>query len=136
MFEFDSMMLLSMVLKGRIVILYSDTVKDEIKVADADVQRFFKHIPHKYKEKVATTPEIRKLAETYIEERVVGETSMEDCLHIASATIHRADMLVSWNFKHIVNVCRIKGYNDINVRLGYTRLEIRTPTEALEYGHF
>jgi hypothetical protein len=73
------------------------------------------------------------LATKYIEEKVVGKTSFDDCLHIATATLYKADILVSWNFKHIVNVYRIRGYNSINLRMNYSPLEIRSPKEILEY---
>jgi len=56
------------------------------------------------------------MAEEYIREKVVGETSRDDCRHIACATINKVDYLVSWNFKHIVNVFRIRGYNSINLK--------------------
>lgn len=74
-----------------------------------------------------------ELANEYIKENVVGKTSMSDCIHIALATLNHADVLVSWNFKHIVNVHRIRGYNSVNYKLGYKILEIRTPREILEY---
>jgi hypothetical protein len=64
---------------------------------------------------------------------VVGLTSYADCLHIALATINRADFLVSWNFKHIVNVKRIRGYNAINIKKGYKQLEIRSHREFEKY---
>jgi len=69
------------------------------------------------------------LAEKYIENKVVGLTSLTDCGHIAAASINNADILVSWNFKHIVNVVRIVGYNNINKMEGYKNLEIRSPRE-------
>jgi len=69
-----------------------------------------------------------------IDEKVVGSTSLEDCRHIALATIHNVDVLASWNFKHIVNLERIKGYNSVNVRLGYSMLEIRSPKDLVNYG--
>lgn len=69
----------------------------------------------------------------YIEEKVVGKTSLADCLHIAIATINRADFLLSWNFKHVVNVQRIRGYNWINIKNGYKELEIRSPREFVKY---
>jgi hypothetical protein len=69
------------------------------------------------------------LANAYIAENVVGKTSYADCLHIALATIHHADFLVSWNFKHIVNMQRIRGYNFVNTKNGYKHLEIRSPRE-------
>ena len=73
------------------------------------------------------------LANEYISEKVVGLTSYADCLHIALATINRADYLVSWNFKHIVNIQRIIGYNAINIKNGYKKLEIRSPLEFQKY---
>lgn len=73
------------------------------------------------------------MATDYITEKVVGQTSYAYCLHIALATINRADFLVSWNFKHIVNIERIRGYNSINIKNGYKQLEIRSPTEFEKY---
>jgi hypothetical protein len=52
---------------------------------------------------------------------------------MALATINRADFLVSWNFKHIVNIQRIRGYNSINIKNGYRQLEIRSPREFEKY---
>lgn len=74
-----------------------------------------------------------QLADAYIAENVVGKTSREDCFHIALATIYKADVLVSWNFKHIVNVIRIRGYNAINMKLGYQTIDIRSPKEIIIY---
>ena len=85
-------------------------------------------------QRVELTKEAIILADTYIEEKVVGSTSLEDCRHIALATIYKVDVLASWNFKHIVNLQRIKGYNSVNVRLGYSILEIRSPKDLVNYG--
>jgi len=54
--------------------------------------------------------------------------------HIALATIYKVDILASWNFKHIVNLEKIKGYNSVNLRLGYQMLEIRSPQDLINYG--
>jgi predicted nucleic acid-binding protein len=85
-------------------------------------------------ERIELTEEIMSLADRYIEEKVVGRTSLEDCRHIALATVNRVDVLASWNFKHIVNLDRIKGYNSVNWKLGYPTIEIRTPQELVSYG--
>ena len=82
---------------------------------------------------VELTEPANQLADRYIIENVVGKTSRSDCLHIALATINRVDILASWNFKHIVNIGKIRGYNSINLKLGYPTLEIRTPKEILIY---
>jgi hypothetical protein len=54
-----------------------------------------------------------------------------DAQHIAMASVARVDVLVSWNFKHIVNLQRIRGYNSVNLRQGYPMIEIRTPREVM-----
>jgi predicted nucleic acid-binding protein len=86
-------------------------------------------------QRVELTEEAIKLAGAYINEKVVGKTSLEDCRHIAIATIHKVDVLASWNFKHIVNLDRIKGYNSVNLRLGYSMIEIRSPKDLVNYGN-
>ena len=86
-------------------------------------------------QRVELNEEAIKLADTYINEKVVGKTSVEYCRHIAMATIHKVDVLASWNFKHIVNLDRIKGYNSVNLRLGYTMIEIRSPKDLVNYGN-
>ena len=83
-------------------------------------------------EKVIVNDEILSLALMYVNEKVVGATSFDDCIHIAAVTINKVDILVSWNFKHIVNVYRIRGYNSINIRSNYISLEIRSPKEVLQ----
>jgi len=54
-----------------------------------------------------------------------------DAQHIAMATVGRVDVLVSWTFRHIVNLQRIHGYNSVNLRRGYPMIEIWTPREVL-----
>jgi len=103
--------------------------------APEQVKSFFQNLKNEYKELVPVTPEGLQLAQTYIAENVVGQTSINDCLHIATATLSKVDVLVSWNFKHIVNVYRIRGYNSVNLRLGYSTLDIRSPKEIVGYEH-
>jgi hypothetical protein len=52
---------------------------------------------------------------------------------VAAATVAGADMILSWNFKHIVNYNRIKGFNGVNVRYGYRSMTIYSPLE-IAYG--
>ena len=70
------------------------------------------------------------LAEAYIKERVVGEGNRVDAQHIAIATVQRVDILVSWNFQHIVKWSRIRAFNSVNLKCGYPQLEIRSPQEV------
>ncbi len=130
-FEKETALLFEKVEQGGVICIYSEITESELTNAPKKVRDFFEHLTEEQKEKVKITPEILKLAETYIDENVVGETSFDDCVHIATATIHKVDMLVSWNFKHIVNVYRIRGYNSVNLKLGYTPLNIHSPKEIV-----
>jgi hypothetical protein len=73
------------------------------------------------------------LAENYINEKAVSLKYYEDALHIAIATINRVSVLASWNFKHIVNLDRIRLYNSVNLKNGYSVLEIRSSREILKF---
>ncbi len=118
---------------GEFIILYSIITQDELENAPEKVKQFVKSLETNLTEFIEVTDEAVDLAETYIAEKVVGLTSFADCLHIALATIYHADFLVSWNFKHIVNVERIRGYNSIILKIGYKQLEIRSPREFDKY---
>jgi predicted nucleic acid-binding protein len=118
---------------GQVICMFSDLTETELLDAPNNVKEHFKNLPKANIERVIITDEILILASKYVAEKVVGQTSFDDCIHIATATIYKADILVSWNFKHIVNVYRIRGYNSINIRSNYQSLEIRSPKEIIEY---
>ena len=115
------------------ILLFSTVTQDELENAPEKVKNLVKGIKEEYTEFIEVTEEAVELASAYIDEKVVGQTSFADCLHIAIATINKADYLISWNFKHIVNVERIEGYNSINLKKGYKQLEIRSPREFEKY---
>lgn len=118
---------------GEFKVLFSSLTQEELSFAPENVKSLVKSIKVDYSEFVDTTDETVDLATQYILEKVVGQTSFDDCLHIALATINRADFLLSWNFKHIVNIQRIQGYNAINIKNGYKQLEIRSPRDFMTY---
>lgn len=116
-----------------IKIVLSDVAEDELKNAPGNVKDFVNSIPEKNIFKVELTEEAIQLAEKYLIEKVVGKTSRTDCYHIAIASVLKVDLLVSWNFKHIVNINRIKGYNAVNMMNDYHTIEIRNPREVFDY---
>ena len=118
-FKYETTLLFDFIKTEQIVCLYSDITESELMRAPERVSSFFETFPAELKERLPITPEILSLATTYVNENVVGQTSFDDCVHIATASVHKADLLVSWNFKHIVNVYRARGYNAINMKLGY-----------------
>ena len=130
-FEEISLLLFEKVKLGQIICVYSDLSVTELKNAPEKVRNYFLALPNEYTESVEVTEEAYILADKYLAEKVVGQTSVDDCRHIATATINKVDYLVSWNFKHIVNVFRIRGYNSVNLRSGYMQLDIRSPKEIV-----
>lgn len=132
-FARETLLLFEQVRLGQIICVYSDLTETELANAPERVRTFFQQLDRQQLERVEITSESHQLGHTYVAEKVVGPTSLDDCLHIATATLNKVDILVSWNFKHIVNIFRIRGYNSINLRLGPGTLEIRSPKEIV--GH-
>ncbi|MGN7722279.1 type II toxin-antitoxin system VapC family toxin [Chitinophaga sp. 22620] len=117
-------------------IIVSELVLSEVKKAPSNVLAVLNEIPLQYRLDLLTTDEAITLAETYLKEGALTNKSYDDALHIAIATVNKVDVLASWNFKHIVNLNRIRLYNSINLRLGYRLLEIRTPREILNIRNY
>lgn len=131
-FNADTRLLFEEILRGEYKLVISDLTIRELVNAPERVRTLLRDLKIDF-EVIAVTQESIDLASDYINEKVVGQTSLDDCIHIATATIHKLDLLVSWNFKHIVNVIRIRGYNSINLRNGYSTLEIRSPKDLINY---
>jgi len=126
----DSRRVLNAALEGIVVVCFSDTVARELKRAPDQVRELWNSLPPECREQVTVTPEIEALSAAYLAAAVVGRTSLDDTLHVAAATVARADAIVSWNFKHIVRLDCIKGYNQVNLSLGYGILTIVSPKEV------
>jgi predicted nucleic acid-binding protein len=120
---------------GEIIFVLSDVLDKELLRAPAHVRNLLDGYDANSLEHVALTQESIDLANRYIAEKVVGGASIDDCYHIATATIAKVDVLASWNFKHIVNLDRIKGYNGVNLKMGYSIIEIRNPKDLISYGN-
>ena len=112
-------------------IMLSDLTAQELEFAREEIRNLISDIPGTSRIDIIVGDEAIKLAETYITEGALTNKSYNDALHIALATISNADVLASWNFKHIVNLERIRLYNSINLRFGHRLIEIRTPREIL-----
>ena len=124
----------SLVEQGLFRLLISNLLIDELRGAPDNVQHFLETLTPNCFEIVMVSPEAEFLAQRYIESGVVTSKSVEDALHVAVATVNNADLIVSWNFKHIVNFSRIHGYNAVNLLQGYRALEIHSPMEMMGDG--
>ena len=118
--------------RGKVTLVVSAVTAGELQRAPPPVRRVLPSIVPEYLERVDITREVETLANGYIESGALSEGMRADALHIAAATVANVDVLVSWNFRYMVNLHRIRQYNDVNRLLGYPPMDIRTPKE-LEY---
>ena len=124
--------LFELIKTGYITALISEVTTIEIEPAPINIKNKLNELPAHNIEFIEITEEAEYLASKYIENNAISIRFQEDALHIALATINKADILVSWNFKHIVNLRRIRLYNSINLVNNYQQTEIRTPREVIE----
>ena len=80
------------------------------------------------------TLEMKRLAEAYLAQGIVTPKYADDAQHVAACTVARLDYLVSWNFRHLVNVQRSAGFNAVNLLRGYPAVRIVNPLELI-YGN-
>jgi len=115
---------------GSIAILVSPATADEVAGAPERVRAVFREHAA-YMELVENTAEAARLAQAYLVARVARRVAAVDALHVATATVAYADVLVSWHFKDIVQLRRIRGFHAVNVANGYPLIEIRSPLEVI-----
>jgi hypothetical protein len=131
-FKGPSTRLMQRFVSGEAILVVSDVMFAELTGAPDHVQAVLRDVPPTHVEYVALNDEATRLAEEYVRQGALPPRMVADAQHIAVATIARVDVLVSWNFKHIVNLGRIHKYNSVNLREGYALLEIRSPLEVLQ----
>ncbi len=113
------------------IAIVSDITLQELARAPQEVRELIAGIEQANIEYQTVNQEIVELAEQYLQNAAIPASMRADALHIACATCYEADILVSWNFKHIVNFTRIRMINAVNMLLGYRTLEIRSPRELI-----
>ncbi len=104
----------------------------ELETAPANVRYMLVRIPEAHVERAEADEEAEIFADAYVAQGAISQKMYIDALDIAIATVSRVDALVSWNFKHIVNLRRIKAYSEVNIEHGCPEIEIRTPSEVVE----
>ena len=129
-FEEDSLALMEMAQRGEARLLISRILADELKLAPDKAQKVLSALPEECLESVDLSEEARQLRDAYLAAGVVGKNQSADAYHVALATVARADVIVSWNFKHIVHFDKIRGFNAVNLQEGYLPIDIRSPKEV------
>jgi hypothetical protein len=121
-----------LVRKGEYVLCVSDLVHQELLVAPAKVNELFQmFLP--VAQLLDIGPDALELQQTYIAEGILTEKWYDDALHVALATVAECNVIVSWNFKHIVNFRKIRLFNAVNALKGYRQIAIHSPLEVINY---
>ena len=131
--QLPSIDLFRAVLQGQHQLVVSDEIESELlQGAPTNVLTFYYLMQSVAVANVATTNQVRRLADLYVSEGIVPAGKPVDALHVAHATIAECDALVSWDGTHIVKKWRIAEYNRVNQAQGYGSLIIATPAAFLQ----
>jgi len=114
--------------------LLSQVTATELQDAPEKVQAVYAELLTIGAEIIEATESALELADAYQEHRILPPKFYDDGLHIAVATVGKADVLVSWNFKHIVRLDKIRLFNAVNLEYGYKPLQVFSPREVTTYG--
>ena len=118
---------------GEVVVLLGETTERELRGAPEAVRALARSLKAGSVTRCPASAEVAALAEAYLAAGIVGQKWRDDALQVANATIHRADVLVSWNFRHIVRFEKVRAFNAVNQQRGYASLFICSPAEV-RYG--
>jgi predicted nucleic acid-binding protein len=115
--------------------LLSEVTAAEVERAPENVQAIYAELMSLNAELLAVEESALELADEYQKRGILTPNFYDDGLHIAIATVAEADLLVSWNFKHIVRFDKIRLFNAVNIEFGYKPLQIFSPREVTTYGN-
>ena len=115
---------------GRLKPVISEIVTAEVTDAPAQVRELFADLLALKPESVNISPEVLALADAYQQHGILTPKFYADGMHIALATVAEVDLLVSWNFRHIVRYDKIRLFTAVNLERGYKSLAIYSPREV------
>ena len=130
-FRVHSRRLMDAFVRGELRLVLSELTLRELAPAPLAVREVVASVPESSIEVVRLTPAADDLARQYLAEGILPANMLADAQHIAMASVANVDALVSWNFRHVVNLSRIHGCHGVNAKLGYPLVEIRSPREVL-----
>jgi predicted nucleic acid-binding protein len=111
----------------------SAVVIDEVEAAEEAIRHPLTNLIITYDLKILETdPEVDYLAQKYIENKIIPPKYGRDAYHIAYTTIYELDLILSWNYEHIVKLKTKTGVNGINKLEGYREIEICSPWEVVK----
>ena len=134
-FAEESLAIFELIRSGIYRGVVSEIVFEELENAPQRVREIILTLPEKMLESIAISEEIIQLRKEYVTADILGPKWIDDMTHVAAATVARVDAIVSWNFKHIVRLDKMKAYNSVNLQNGYGILTIISPKEAIINGN-
>ncbi len=129
-FADDSKRLIKAIHDKKCIALISDIVMVEINRAPTHIQEIVAALAPAQVNALSFSDEVERLQHEYLSRKILTTRSENDAAHVAFATVHRADAIVSWNFRDIVRLDKMKKYNQVNFSMGYGVLTIVSPTEV------
>ena len=117
--------------EGKCILLLTEVVIAELQEAPEQVRDILAELPPASVELINLNDEIIALRDAYIAAGIIKKRWLDDATHVAAATVAHADAIVSWNFKHIVRLDKMKQYNQVNLLNGYGILTIISPKELM-----
>ena len=114
---------------GKYDVVISDVVMEEVARCREPKRTFMdERITEIHPTILVPNQEVKELAKEYVSKKVLSQKSIDDCLHIALSVINHCDYLVSWNFRHLVNVQTLEGVRIVNAINRYRGISIVSPT--------
>jgi hypothetical protein len=113
-------------------LVISEVTLRELALAPPEVRAVLGALSSEQVEVVPDSEEVRHLRDAYVNAGILGPASSADAEHIAAASVAGVDLVVSWNFKHIVHFEKILAYEAVNLIEGYRPMRIHSPKEVVE----
>ena len=132
-FKEDSEAFMDCIVRGRIAPVLSDVVMGEVSDAPRQVQRLLNDLIDGGAEMLKSSEDAVKLQEAYLKSGVLARSCEHDAMHVALATVARVDVIASWNFKHLLDPRRSRGFNGVNLIMGYGLLSVLSPSDIVRY---
>lgn len=113
------------------MLFVSSVLYQELGEAPVNVQTVLTGLPASALERISATDEAGWLRDCYLAAGILAPKFYQDALHVATATVNDADLIASWNFRHMFQVEKIRASLAVNIANGYRAIDIRTPTEIV-----
>lgn len=121
------------IIAEKFTVLVSDVTIEEIEgCAETKKFKLYEYLKNVDILRIEETKEAIELTNKYLAFGVLKEKCRDDCRHIAIATINECDYIISWNFKHFVNVKTIDKVQAVNKLFGYKEIKILPPPMLIE----